>query len=493
METADIIGDWLGYVIDGRFTLLKRLGGSQGVDVFLAEFGDPAQKATIKFIPVDTRDVEIRIAAWQAAENLYHPNLIQVLANGRCEIDSVTFLYVVSEFADEVLAEIIPERALEPKEAQEMLEPALDALTYLHGKGFVHGRVKPSNIMAVGEHLKLSADGLIFAGAMTEPRLERTVYDAPETAQGSIGTAADIWSLGATLVEALTQHPPLWDGRSTLEPAVPLSVPEPFAAVAHECLRNNPARRCTLEMIKARLSGETTAPPVEEETGKSATTKRRIAVLIGAVAALLAALAIWQAQTRHEESSSPAATEQNSQVAPAAPTASAPVSAPSPAPAPESAPAPATPAASAPPAAAAASPAQAPSTAPAPVAAAPSTPAAAPPQSQSAAKQPSGSVTAKGAVAQQVEPDILPSALRTISGTVKASVRVDVDAAGNVTDSGFESAGPSKYFANKALDAARSWKFTPAQVNGQAVASSWILHFDFKQSGVSVDPVETAP
>jgi len=96
-------------------------------------------------------------------------------------------------------------------------------------------------------------------------------------------------------------------------------------------------------------------------------------------------------------------------------------------------------------------------------------------------------------VAQQVEPDVLAGALRTISGTVKVAVRVSVDATGRVTDAGFESAGPSKYFGGKAIDAARHWTFKPAQVEGQAVASVWILHFDFKQSGVTVSPVETAP
>jgi TonB family protein len=68
-----------------------------------------------------------------------------------------------------------------------------------------------------------------------------------------------------------------------------------------------------------------------------------------------------------------------------------------------------------------------------------------------------------------------------------------VNAAGNMTNADFDSAGPSKYFANKALEAARQWSFQPAEVGGQAVASTWILHFDFKQSGVAVSAEETTP
>jgi len=61
-------------------------------------------------------------------------------------------------YADEVLSEILPERALTPAEAKEMLAPVIDTLSYLHAKGLVHGRLKPSNILAVDDRLKLSGD-----------------------------------------------------------------------------------------------------------------------------------------------------------------------------------------------------------------------------------------------------------------------------------------------------------------------------------------------
>jgi len=94
---------------------------------------------------------------------------------------------------------------------------------------------------------------------------------------------------------------------------------------------------------------------------------------------------------------------------------------------------------------------------------------------------------------QQVQPDIAPKALKTITGTIRITVRLEVDAYGNVTAASLESAGPSQYFANKVLDAARGWKFIPAQANGRAVPSTWILHYQLKQSGVDVASEETVP
>jgi TonB family protein len=78
-------------------------------------------------------------------------------------------------------------------------------------------------------------------------------------------------------------------------------------------------------------------------------------------------------------------------------------------------------------------------------------------------------------------PNIPQSALDTIRGTVRLAVRVSVDSAGDVSDAQIESSGPSKYFANLALAAARQWKFSPAS----GAPGDRILHFELRQSGSS--------
>ncbi len=93
----------------------------------------------------------------------------------------------------------------------------------------------------------------------------------------------------------------------------------------------------------------------------------------------------------------------------------------------------------------------------------------------------------------QILPDIIPSAMRTISGTVKVSVRLAVDENGIVTDATLASAGPSNYFAGKSLEAARHWKFKPAQVDGHAAPSNWTLEFQFRRTGIKVVPQQTTP
>jgi TonB family protein len=72
-------------------------------------------------------------------------------------------------------------------------------------------------------------------------------------------------------------------------------------------------------------------------------------------------------------------------------------------------------------------------------------------------------------------------------------VRVAVDPAGKVTAASLDSPGPSEYFANLAMRAARRWKFKPPQKDGQDVASEWILTFGFRNTSTTASPVEIAP
>src|SRR5579863_2521280 len=153
--------EWEGQVADGQFHLRQYLGGSERGPVFATEFGE--QKAAIKLIPADAKNAEAQLARWALAANLNHPHLLRMLQTGRCQVGGARMVYAVMERADEDLSQIIPQRALSPAEAREMLRPVLEALAYLHGKGMVHGHVKPANIMAVGEELKISSDGICSA------------------------------------------------------------------------------------------------------------------------------------------------------------------------------------------------------------------------------------------------------------------------------------------------------------------------------------------
>src|ERR1700730_14410581 len=247
---------WEGRTVDGRFPLQSYLGGSGHSAVFLTvtqPSGSDSEKAAIKLIPAGAVDANHQFLRWKAASELSHSNLIRICEAGRCELDGTELLYVVMEYAEENLSQILPERALTAEEARGMLAPILRALQFEHDKGFVHGHIQPSNILAVGDQVKLSSDALSMAGERRGSARATSAYDPPEAPTGAISRAADVGQLGMTLIEVLTQHLPVWDQARMSAPEVPAALPEPFREIAGHCLQVDAGKRWTVGEILRRV------------------------------------------------------------------------------------------------------------------------------------------------------------------------------------------------------------------------------------------------
>ena len=213
---------WEGQVVNEEFPLLRYLGGSERSAVFLTKRTDrEPQDVAIKLILANAENPELQVSWWELAAKLSHPHLLRLFQTGHCEIEGTQLLYAVTEYAEESLSQILPYRALTPEEARDTLRPVLDVLAYIHAKGFVHGHIKPANIMAVGDLIKISSDGLCGVGESSRVLGATNGYAAPEVADGAgMAPAADVWSLGVTLVEALTQSPAGLEGNGTVRTGV---------------------------------------------------------------------------------------------------------------------------------------------------------------------------------------------------------------------------------------------------------------------------------
>jgi TonB family protein len=449
---------WEGEVVDGRFPLRRFLGGSDHSVVFLTEFGQPLQRAALKFVEANPATSAGLLSRWESASNLSHPHLIRVVHSGRCQLGRASMLYVVTELAEESLSQILPSRPLTPSEAEYMLRSVLEVLAYLHGQGLVHGHVKPANVMAVGEELKISSDGVCRRGekALAGPP---TIYDPPELATAGLSPPGDVWSLGITLVEALTQRPSVGEGIRQADPLLPDTVPTPFLEIARQCLRLDPERRWTVPDIAARLL------PTLPTPGRSPWSRYWLPVAAVAVA-IVALIAGPRFLNRGAEPASSLPNEiQEVRVSPKAesPVATPPTTTPSrtntDAQALEN------------------------SAKQIPQPTAPSPP---PPASSTAAP-------VSGAVAQQVLPPVPHRSRETITGKVHVGVRVAVNPSGDVVHAQLDSPGPSAYFAKLALESSRGWKFSPPQVSGAPVPSEWVLRYEFGRVTTEVYPAQVSP
>src|SRR4051794_36583197 len=128
MNTAAIRHDidWIGQVVDGKFPLIQWLGSNGSSDVFLTELQPNApQKAAVKLVPANDPSAESQIAGWSAAKRLSHPHLMRLIDAGQCQINGIKLLYAVTEYAEENLSQILPERTLTSAETKDMLGPLL--------------------------------------------------------------------------------------------------------------------------------------------------------------------------------------------------------------------------------------------------------------------------------------------------------------------------------------------------------------------------------
>ena len=437
---------WEGQIVDGKFPLHQYLGASDHDAVFLTErSGQNPSRAAIKVIPSEFVDADRQLASWEKAAQLSYRHLLRIFEHSRAQIDGVDILYVLMEYAEEDLSQILPERPLTPDECTDMMRPVVNALAYIHAQGLVDGHVTPSNIMASGNEVKISSETIQIPGPpLVKAGQESVVYDAPEVSTTGLSAASDVWSLGATALEAVTQRPPATDAPG--DPAIP-QLPEPLSSIIRNCLRTDPHQRWSLAQISnslrpasATTKSAPTQPPAAPKpvaarapspvahVSSSPKPNRSLFPLI-ATAVVLAAL-IGYFVTRK-----PPATSADTPLASATPASTA--------------------------------------------TAAPSTAASVPP--------------GKGQVLRRGTPEVPAAARNTIHGTVRVNVRVSVDPAGNVTATALENHGPSRYFADLARKSASDWKFSPPQVDGKSAPSEWVLKYEFRRAGATVVPIQETP
>jgi serine/threonine protein kinase len=428
---------WESQIVNGVFPLRRFLGKSDHSVVFLTA-AQSFPNAAIKLVPADPEQAEAQLSNWRTVAALPHPHLIRLVDMGRCQLGGYPFLFVVMEHAEQTLAQILPHRALTPDEVREMLLPTLDALAFLHRNGLVHGQLKPPNFLVVNDQLKLASDTSRRADDCTTSITNTSLYDPPEANNGRISAAGDIWALGISIVEALTQCPPAWPDERSETACLPATLPPAFADMVQRCLSRNPANRPTITDLKDQINPVPEAsvvsipqPIVREAVGRAPPTRKSASrhLLVPAVAlALMVLVAVWAGLHRSQSHTSP------EQAAAQIPKTS------------ESEPTP-----------------------PRPVARESDQPAEALPD-------------VSPSVLYQEIPNVGRSARDSIHGHIKVTVRVTVDRSGKVVDETLEDPGSSKYFARIATEAARKWRF--ARADNQD-SREWLLQFEFTRDGAT--------
>jgi len=233
--------------------------------------GSGGRQGTGYFLRLPAKEAEDQLDIWRTLREIQHPNLNRPLSVGRRQVGDAETVYMVLAEADEKLSAVVPERPLEWEEAAEVLQSLERGLAHLHACGLIHGSVSPETVQAVGYTIQLDTGSVRRLGS--KPRIEwsKPQYIAPESKGVNSTKAADVWCLGATLFELITQEKYGTAG-AELEKGLPIG------GVIARCLEKNPATRCTLkegpafEAVPAAAREE----PVKAETPKAEPAKSEL-------------------------------------------------------------------------------------------------------------------------------------------------------------------------------------------------------------------------
>jgi serine/threonine-protein kinase len=215
--------DLVGTMRDGRYRVTQVLGiGAHGV-VFGAHDTLLGRPVAIKQLRGTARDARRLLGQEaRALACIAHPNVVAVYSsNLDGELPYLVMEWFDGRGLDTILAETGP---LPLDRALSIIRQIASALDALHAAGFVHGDVKPANVLVDHhDHAKLVDIGLGAAvGDETTPCSGTPAYMSPETASGVYrlaGPEPDIFSFAVCCFQLIT-------GR------LPFAVPrDPFAKV----------------------------------------------------------------------------------------------------------------------------------------------------------------------------------------------------------------------------------------------------------------------
>lgn len=263
---------FVGQVLDRKYRLKRVLGAGAFGFVLEAEHvvsGEAVASVAVKLVPLQTEGLQDQLRELKEAVRLGHPKLVRCFSVGDDELEvagqKVPFLFLVMELAHGTLARRLRHGLLGAEESRQLGLDIAKALEYLRNEKRVHRDLKPSNILRFEDGWKLADLGILKqldAGVTTLAGASGTLfYMPPESHSDVISPSWDMWSLGVTLMEAVTNqlpYPPTNRGEwlhsiRKEDPQIPFGIPEPLNTVIRGCLARDRANRLTPSQVVSIL------------------------------------------------------------------------------------------------------------------------------------------------------------------------------------------------------------------------------------------------
>jgi eukaryotic-like serine/threonine-protein kinase len=265
----------------GEYRVEHKIGEGGMGTVYAAVHPVIGKKAAVKVMTralcVDAASVDRFVREARAANEIGHPNIVDVFAFGKLD-DGRSFL-LMEWLQGESLRARMDRRDLAPGEAVEILLQVCDALEAAHDKNIIHRDLKPDNVFLVtmrGKRLNVKLLDFGIAKLLGGPSAQSLtqsggwigtpLYMSPEQARAQpVDYRTDVYALGATAYEMFLGRVPFMAEASVDVIRMHLSDPPPrpstlwsevppaLELLLLQMLEKSPENRPTMQQVTARL------------------------------------------------------------------------------------------------------------------------------------------------------------------------------------------------------------------------------------------------
>ncbi|MFC3572388.1 serine/threonine-protein kinase [Streptomyces yaanensis] len=262
-----------GRLIAGRYRLAEEIGRGGMGTVWRAHDEVLARQVALKRLHAQSHLTDDELARLyertrreaRSAARITHPNVVVV----HDVVDDDGRPCIAMEYvpAATLSAFLKDGEALPPEEVARIGLGMIAALRAAHAAGVLHRDIKPGNVLLGAEGRVVLTDfGIaLTAGTSTLTQTGEMVgsihYMAPERIRGQQpGPASDLWSLGATLYQAVEGRPPFHRGTAmetayaiAVDPLEPMKQAGPLEPLIETLLSKNPEDRPSAEQTERAL------------------------------------------------------------------------------------------------------------------------------------------------------------------------------------------------------------------------------------------------
>jgi formylglycine-generating enzyme required for sulfatase activity len=211
----------------------------------------------------------VQLQELQIALSLDHPNLIRCYGAGEVTLAGNAFLYLLMELAEGTLQDCLEQGPVPSEALKQIIRDVAAGLAHLHQSQQSHLDIKPGNILKVGDRWKIGDYGLVRSlnptrsCTVTNNPLGTPLYMPPESYDGILSPAWDVWSLGIMTASLLMgEYPIRYRTENELSEKIKTgnfdnlqwdALPSPWRSIIQGCLQINRGDRWTAGQVLGAL------------------------------------------------------------------------------------------------------------------------------------------------------------------------------------------------------------------------------------------------